>query len=53
MGRRPISRALAVLFGESGGVRANNLPYPPEKLDAIFDMKVRVCACILEDEGGN
>ena len=34
-------------------LRANNLPYPPEKLDAIFDMKVRVCACILEDEGGN
>ena len=27
--------------------------YPPEKLDAIFDMKTRVCACILEDEGGN
>ena len=27
--------------------------YPQDKLDAIFDMKKRVCECIIADKGGN
>ena len=27
--------------------------YPEDKLDALFDMKQRVCECIVQDGGGN